>query len=406
MPPIRIKERGRAKKGTMKRLVTTLFKKFPGELIICIVCLVFNVLANLCSSVFAGLVTSVLTASIEEGVATGTHMSNPFVGSYQATAFGGFQINTNVTVLLIAMGSIYLVGIFAAWFWTRTMAIVTQKFMNEMRKAMFNHMEDLPIRYFDQHPHGEIMSLYTNDVDTIRQFISQALPEFIRTGLSVIFSLVMMLVTSIWMTLVVLVGAFCMLMSTKIIGGRASKYFIKQQKQMAKVEGNIEESINGLKVIKVFTHEEESIAQFNEMDSLLKEYSTEANIHGNVTAPINGNLSNLMYVGAAILAILLFVFNKTNVSLTGVTVFSAENKDVFYSSIVAFLMMTRMFGNNINQFSQQVTFIVMGMAGASRCFDLLDEQKEVDNGYVTLVNIKYNDDGSFVETNEKTRYYI
>ena len=314
-----------------------------------IICIAFNAFSNLCSSIFLGLITSTLTEAClphvgEAPGANGFIPVNPFVGSYTVKTFGGIieLHNVNVTILLIFMGVVYAIGVFASYWWSRSMAIITQRFLNEFRKAMFNHMEDLPISYFDQHPHGEIMSLYTNDVDTIRQFISQALPEFFRTGLSVIFSLVMMLVTSIWMTLVVLVGAFLMLMSTKIIGGRASKYFIKQQQQMAIVEGNIEESINGLKVIKVFTHEEESIAKFNQLDSQLKEYATEANIHGNITAPINGNLSNLMYVGAAILAILLFVFNQTNVSLTGVTVFTASNKDIFYSSIVAFLMMTKL----------------------------------------------------------------
>mgnify|MGYP004449796271 CR=1 FL=1 len=404
MPPMKIKERGRAKKGTMKRLLKTLFKEFPGELILVIILLVFNVIANLSGSIFAGLVTGVLTKSIEQGYATRT--VNPFVGNYEAQVFGGFIINTNITTLLIILGVIYTVSIFASWGWNRTMAIVTQKFMNKMRIAMFDHMEELPIKYFDQHPHGEIMSLYTNDVDTIRQFVSQTIPEFIRTGLTVLFTFVTMLVSSIWMTLVVVAGTFAMLMSTKVIGGKASKYFIKQQIQTAKVEGNIEESINGLKVIKVFTHEEESKKQFEALNEQLRDYSTTANIHGNITGPINGNISNLLYVGAAVVAILLYVFNGNNLSLTGgLMPISSATKSVFYSTIVAFLMQTRMFGNNVNVFSQQVTFIVMGMAGASRCFDLIDQQKETDEGYVTLVNIKYNEDGSFEETDEKTRDY-
>ena len=294
MPPVSIKERGRAKKGTMTRLVKKLFKSYPKELVFAAICIIFNVIANVCSSLFAGLVTGVLAKAIEQSYntykLTGIVSCNPFFGeTFKAKVFGGFELQTNIGTLLIVLGVIYGIGIFAAWFWNRTMAIITQKFLNKFRIAMFSHMQDLPIRYFDSHTHGEIMSLYTNDVDTIRQFISQTLPEFLRSGLSVVFSFTMMLVCSIWMTLVVIVGSIAMLLTTKIIGGKASKYFIKQQRQMAIVEGNIEESINGLKVIKVFTHEDESIDQFNELNDLLCEYSTEANIHGNITGPINGN---------------------------------------------------------------------------------------------------------------------
>lgn len=405
MPPMRIKERGRAKKGTMGRLLKKLFKEFPGELLFSAVCIIFNVLANLSSSIFAGFVSGIISKSLETAYIQGS-ACNPFVGKYTATVMGGITISTNVTELLIILGSIYFVGIFASWFWNRQMAIVTQKFLNKIRIAMFDHMQDLPIRYFDSHTHGEIMSLYTNDVDTIRQFVSQSLPEFLRTGLTVIFSFVAMLINSVYMTLVVVAGAIAMAVTTKIIGGKASKYFIKQQIQTSVVEGNIEESINGLKVIKVFTHEDESTEKFVGLNEQLREYSTTANIHGNVTGPINGNISNLMYVGAAIVAILIYAFSGYNLSiLGGFMQIDAESKSAFYATITSFLMFTKMFGNNVNMLSQQVTFIVMGMAGASRCFDLLDEKPETDDGYVTLVNIKYNEDGSFEETSEKTRDY-
>lgn len=400
--PVRMKERGRAKKGTMARLVKELFKRYPGKLIVAALCIAFNAIANLCSSIFVGLVTGVLASAIKTN-------TNPFDihNRLEAAVMGGsFHVSTNATFLLILMGVVYAIGIFCSWWWTRTMAIVTQSYMNDFRKAMFNHMEDLPIKYFDTHAHGAIMSLYTNDVDTIRQFISQSLPEFLRTFLSILFSFVMMLINSIWMTLVVIFFSFLMAMNTKFIGGLSAKYFIKQQRQVATVEGNIEESINGLKVIKVFSHEEESIKEFDVMNEELRHYATQANINGNITMPINGNIGNFMYVLTAVMGCMILIIpGFNNLTLTGIHVLNNENMEAFYSMILTFLMLCRMFSNNIGQFSQQVTFIVMGMAGASRCFDLIDEQEEKDDGYVTLVHCKHDENGNIIETEERTRDY-
>lgn len=393
MPPVRMRERARAKKGTLKRLLKELFKRYPAELIISALCIVFNIFANVCSSLFMNFVTTILTKAIIVG-------GNPLTGSYEAMAMG-ITLNTNVTILLIFLISIYTVGVFASWFWNRTMAIVTQKFMNVFRKAMFNHMQDLPIRYFDTHAHGSIMSLYTNDIDTIRQFISQALPTALSAGLAIIFSLTAMLLNSVWMTLVVLFCAFLMFLNTTIIGGKASKYFIKQQIQVGIVEGDIEETIQGLKVIKVFSHEEQSAEGFDKKNEELRKHATTANIAGNTMMPINGNIGNFMYVLTAIMGVLILVVpGFKNLTLT---YYANIEKETFYGVIVSFLMLSRMFSNNVNNFSQQVTFVVMGMAGASRCFDLLDEQQERDEGYVTLVHIKKHEDGTFEETNEKTR---
>ena len=395
MPPIRIRERARAKKGTLKRLVKELFKRYPGELIVSAICIIFNIAANLCSSLFMNFVTTILTKAIKEG-------GNPFDihARFEAMAMG-ITLKTNVTILLIILISIYTFGVFASWFWNRTMAIVTQKYMNVFRKAMFNHMQDLPIKYFDTHAHGSIMSIYTNDIDTIRQFISQAMPTALSAGLAIIFSLTAMLLNSVWMTLVVLFCATMMFLNTKFIGGKASKYFIKQQRQVAAVEGNIEETIQGLKVIKVFSHEEKSAKDFDVMNEELRKHATTANIAGNTMGPINGNIGNFMYVLTAIMGVLILVVpGFKNLTLT---YYSNIEKETFYGVIVSFLMLSRMFSNNINNFSQQVTFIVMGMAGASRCFDLLDEKQEADEGYVELVHIKKHEDGSFEETEEKTR---
>ncbi len=394
MPPVRIRERGRAKKGTLKRLIKMLFKKHAVSLIISAFCILFNVLSNLSGSIFANFITNTISNSIYDH-------TNPFVGEHTVEAMG-ITITTNITVLLITLGVIYAIGVFASWWWNRSMAIVTQRFMNDIRKAMFNHMQDLPIKYFDRKSHGEIMSLYTNDIDTIRQFISQSLPSVLSAGIAVIALLVAMLMNSVWMTLVVLLGAFAMAMSTKFIGGKSSRYFVKQQKSLALVEGNIEETINGLRVIKVFNHEEESTKDFDKLNKEFAKNSTIANIHGNITMPVNGNIGNFIYVLTAVMGVLIVTIPIKNLSLTQFGYLDPLN---VYGPIVAFLMMSRMFTNNINNFSQQVIFMVMGMAGASRCFDLLDEEAERDSGYAELVHAKYDENGNIVETEERTRLY-
>ncbi len=397
MPPVRMKERGRAKKGTMKRVIKMLFKSYPLQLIVSLICLIINVATNLCSSIFVSLATAALTAAGAKGL-------NPFTDVYPVSSTFGFVINTNVSYLLIILGSIYIFGIFASWTWNRTMAITTQRFLNQIRKAMFSHMQDLPIKYFDTHAHGAIMSLYTNDIDTIRQFISQALPSLIQTGLTVLFVFFTMLTASIWMTLVVVFGSIFMILVVKIVGGKSSRYFIKQQASLARVEGNIEESINGLKVIKVFSHEEKSVEDFIELNNELRHNSTVANIHGNTMMPIMANIGNFIYILCGLMGAFIYVFGWTNVSLSGTAVIQGDAAR-FAGMIALFLMMSRVFSNNINQFSQQLIFIVMGMAGASRCLDLLDEQVELDEGYVHLCNIKRNEDGTFEETDEHTRDY-
>jgi len=397
MPPVNIRERGHAKKGTMKRLLKQLFKLYPGKLLLSLLCLIFNVFGNISSSVFASLATAALTSA-------GVNGKNPFTEIYPVSSAFGFTLNTNLTYLLIVLGCIYAVGILASWTWNRTMAIVTQSFMNEFRKKMFSHMQDLPIKYFDTHAHGAIMSLYTNDIDTIRQFISQALPSLIQTGLVSLFVFIIMMLTSVWMTLVVVGGFIIMLLVTKIIGGKSSKFFIKQQVTLAKVEGNIEESIKGLKVIKVFSHEEKSCEEFDKLNEELRTYSTTANIHGNIMMPVMGNIGNFLYILCGLMGAFIYIFGWKNLSASGFEAISGDQAR-FAGMIALFLMMSRMFANNVNQFSQQVIFIVMGMAGASRCMDLIDEKPEVDDGYVYLCNVKYNEDGTFEETEEHTHDY-
>ena len=401
MPPRQF-TRAKPKKGTIKRLMKSLWKNFKWSLIISFVALVLSIITNLSGSVFASLITEVLTKAL---VSRASDPSiNAFTDMFEINVLNMISLKANLTTLIIALASIYAVGVLCSWTWTRTMAVVCQKYLNLFRIEMFGHMQKLPIKYFDTHQNGQIMSLYTNDIDTIRQFVSSALPNLFATGLTIIGCIFVMLSLSIWMTLVVLAGTVAMMLNTKFIGGRASRFFIAQQKSLGKVEGNIEESITGLKVIKVFTHEEESFEGFEEQNKELCKNSTIANIHGNIMGPINGNIGNFVYVFVAILGCILYITPGTfNLSLTGI---QAVDATTFYSKLlVPFLMLSRMFSNNVNNFSQNIMFVVMGTAGASRCFDLMDEKVETDDGYVTLVNIKKHEDGTFEETSEKTRDY-
>ena len=388
-------QHAKPKKGTVKRLIKTLWKHFKWSLIISLVALILSIITNLSGSIFASLITEVLTKAIVSN-------QDAFKEMFDVNLLNMITIQANLTILIIALACVYAIGVLCSWTWTRTMAIVCQKYLNLFRIEMFGHMQKLPIKYFDTHQNGQIMSLYTNDIDTIRQFISSALPNLFSTGLTIIGCIFVMLSLSIWMTLVVLLGTVAMMINTKFIGGRASKYFVAQQKSLGKVEGNIEESITGLKVIKVFTHEEESFEGFEEQNEELCKNSTIANVHGNIMGPINSNIGNFVYVFVAILGCILYITPGTfNLSLTGLQEVDATT---FYSKLlVPFLMLSRMFSNNVNNFSQNIMFVVMGTAGASRCFDLIDEAKEADDGYVTLVNIKKHEDGTFEETDERTR---
>ena len=395
MPPrMRIREHGRAKKGTLKRLFKDLFSKHAFGLILSAVLIFFNVLTNLSGSIFANFVTTTLQLELKQGL-------NPFVDLVYVNKMG-VGIYTNLTYLLVTLAIIYTLGVFASWIWNRTMAIITQRFMNDFRIKMFDHMQDLPVKYFDTHAHGAIMSLYTNDIDTIRQFISQCLPSVLQTGLSVIFCFVTMLLNSVWMTLIVLFFALMMLLNTINRGRMSAKYSMLQQISLSKVEGNIEESINGLKVIKVFSHEEKSAEDFGILNKEYQKNATTARMHGEVMMPVNGNIGNFMYVTTAIFGALMIALGFKNLSLTSFKVLELED---LLGIIVSFLMLARMFSNNIGNFSQNVIFIVMGMAGASRCYDLIDEKEEMDDGYVTLVHIKKHEDGTFEETDERTRDY-
>ena len=400
MPPRMPKgQQTKAKKGTMKRLLKVLFKNYKWYLIASAICILLYSIGNLASSVFVKNITAI----IEQGVLT-------------KEPLGGVPEDIAAALLkqFIIIGVIYLIGLVAAFLYTRLMTIVTNKYLFTLRKQLFEHMQTLPIKYFDTHPRGDVMSLYTNDVDTMRQMVSQALPSALQTGTMVIGSIGVMLYNSLYLSLIIFFGAIFMLLNTVNISKKSAKFFLLQQKATGKVEGNVEESINGLKVIKVFSHEEKSIEDFSKLNDELADFSTQANINSNIMMPINGNIGNLLYVVLALVGVVLVIFKVPNPSIEGVIqgiISSIRGEEATWitqmatSTILLFLVTCRQFTNNVSNFSQQFSFIIMGQAGASRLFDLIDEPSEVDEGYVTLVHIKKHPDGTFEETTENTRDY-
>ena len=270
---------------------------------------------------------------------------------------------------------------------------MTQGTLKKLREKMFGKMQSLPIRYFDTNNHGDIMSRYTNDIDTLRQMISQSLPQLMISAVTMITLVCIMLYFCGWLTLVVLCGVTVMYFLTKKIGGNSAKYFVKQQKAIGKEEGFIEEMMSGQKVVKVFNHEEESKKDFDKINDMLFEQSEKANTFANLLGPILNNVGNILYVIVALTGGALYLFNVPNISLSGMA--------ISISVIVPFLNMTKQFAGSIGQVSHQINSVVMGIAGAERIFELIDEEPEGDNGYVTLVNVK-EENGELVETNERT----
>lgn len=379
MPPrFYDKSKPLAPKGTLKRLLKDLFVNNKFKLLIVIICLAINAATNFSASIFIKNYTEVLETSI---------IQEAFEEGWNRIIF-----------LTILLASIYVVGVISALTWNLVLVRITQNYLNHTRIKMFNHMETLPIRYFDTHKHGDIMSTYTNDTDTLRQLISQALPTLFSSTISLLGIFAIMFTYSLWLSLIIIAGGFFMLLNTKKLGGIAGKYFGIQQRAIGKVEGNIEESIKGLKVIKVFSHEQKSIAEFDEYNNALYDASNIANKAGNIMMPINGNIGNFIYVFCAILGAILYFSKAPNVSITGVNTISI-------GIILSFLSMARGFSTNVNNISQNFTSILMGMAGTSRIMAILDEPEERDSGYCELVHIKYHDDGTFEETDERTRYY-
>ena len=293
--------------------------------------------------------------------------------------------------LLVALYVLSLISMFA---YTQLMAYMTQGFLDKLRKEVFNGMQDLPIRYFDTHQHGDIMSHYTNDIDTLRQLVSQSIPALIQSGAIVLVVLAIMMYFSLWMTMVLLLGVIAMFLAAKKIGGGSARYFMRQQQSVAKTEGFVQEMMNGQKVIKVFCHEDESISAFDKINDSLFEDSFRAHAYASTLGPIIGNIGNILYVALA-LAGGVFI-------LTGIPNLSFSGKAFSISILVPFLNMAKQFTGNVNSLSQQINSVVMASAGASRLAALMDEKPEADEGYVTLVNAELGPDGSISETERRT----
>ncbi len=363
------------KPGSFSRLIKYLFHYYPVQLVIVMVCIVISAIASVISTAFLQrLIDECITPGITSGMAA---------------------VWDRLVSILLTMAIIYVLGVVASFLYTRIMAGVTQGTLMHMREDMFDRMETLPIKYFDTHAHGDIMSTYTNDTDAIRQMLGQSLPMIFQSGLTIIVIIGLMLYYSLWLTLVVFAFAILMLFITKNFGGLSSKYMRAQQKSLAEEEGFIEEIMDGQKVVKVFNHEEESKADFLKLNEQLFEDGKAAHLYGNILMPILGNVGNLLYVILAVVGALLIWLGVTNVGLAGTEAISA-------GIIVSFLSMSRQFSQTIGQVSNQVAMIAMAIAGAGRVFALIDEEPEQDEGYVTLVNAEKDEEGNLREADHTT----
>ena len=365
------------KGGTFIRLMKSLFHYYPRMLTISVVCIIFNAAVSSLPAIFMQNVFDAVEGALAEQL-------------------GWADVGGEVVRFMSILIGCYVTSLIAGAVYNQLMAIITQGYLKKLRGQMFNGMQDLPIRYFDTHNHGDIMSYYTNDIDSLRQMVAQSFPQLLTSSVMVLTLFGIMLYYSVWLSLIVLVGVFFIFLVTKWVGGGASKYFIGQQRAMGKTEGFIEEMMNGQKVIKVFVHEKESKADFDKVNDYLFEQSDKANRFANMLMPIIANIGNVMYVLVAIVGALFVLNGAANVSMSG-QMFSVV-------IIVSFLQMTRQFSNNIGQVSNQVNSVVMGLAGAERIIGLIDEKPEEDNGYVTLVNVR-EEDGKLVECTERTNMW-
>ena len=366
-------KRPQAKAGTAVRLIKTLFSFYPVLLPAVVVCLLVAAMSSSFGSVFLQGALQIVTEFGESG-------------NWAAAQPEVFR-------LVATLAAVYLVGVGASLFWNRAMAIITQGSLEKLREKLFNHMQDLPISYFDTHQRGDVMSHYTNDIDAIRQMISQSLPNLFQTCVVLVTVFVIMLYFSVWMCLVIVAGVAFMVFMTKVLGGNSARFFVAQQRELGVVEGQVEEIMNGQKVVKAFCHEQAAERDFDTFNEHLFEVSQKANMYGNILMPVLMNIGNLIYVVVALAGGLLLALGTPNVSLSGMALSIAV--------VVPFLNMTKQFCGQIGQISMQINAVVMGLAGADRIFALIDEAPEADEGYVTLVNLGV-ENGELVETEKRT----
>ena len=363
-----------AKKGSLGRVLKLLFKYYPVLMPITIVCILFSATVSSIPAIFIQKVIAVIEQYVESG--------------------NWAEASKEIIPMILLLVSLYVISIVLITVQTQLMAYITQGFLCKLRRAMFDGMQDLPISYFDQNSHGDIMSRYTNDIDTLRQLVSQSLPALLQSGVIVLTVLSIMIYFCGWLTLLVLLGVLGMFFVSRKIGGGSAKYFIKNQKTTGVAEGFIQEMMNGQKVVKVFNREEKCGEEFDAINDQLFQDGYKANSYANMLGPIIMNMGNVLYVLVALVGGLLLVLDVPN--------FSLSMQALSISIVIPFLNMTKQFTGNVNQVSQQINAIAMGMAGANRVFSLMDEKPEADEGYVTLVNAIIGEDGSITESSVPT----
>ena len=350
----------------LKRIMGEVFQHYLPHCIIVLICIVVSALANVQASLF-------LKSLIDDYIVPMTQQAAPDFGP--------------LTAALLRVGCIYAVGVLAAWLNARIMVNVTQGTLRNLRTQLFTHMESLPIKYFDQHPHGDIMSVYTNDVDTLRQMLSQSIPQLVSSAITIVSVFASMVMLSWQLTVVTMCMVALMLFCSKKITSMSGKYFIAQQRDLGKVNGYIEEMMEGQKVVKVFTHEQKTLAGFRDLNDKLKDSAKQANAYANIIMPVTAQLGNISYAVCALAGAAMAVGGIGGTTL---------------GTVMAFLALNKSFNMPISQVSMQANSIIMALAGAERIFKLMDEPSETDEGYVTLVNAKYDKNDNLVETSDRT----
>ena len=361
-----------AKKGTLGRIFSMVHEFYPVMFPVTVCLIIFNAIVSSVPTIFMQKIIAVVEDNWQSGW----------------EAAGGTILH-----LVAILVCFYVMSLIAGFAYNQMMAVITQGTLKKTREKMFGGMQRLPIRYFDRNNHGDIMSYYTNDIDTLRQMISQSFPQLLSSSVMVLTVFCIMMYYCLWLTLVIIAGVVLMLFITRKVGGGSARYFVRQQKALGQVEGYIEEMMNGQKVVKVFCHEKKSKEAFDQLNEKLFSESERANKYANTLMPILNNVGNILYVAVAVVGGILMLCKVPNVSISGLA--------MSISIVVPFLNMTRQFVGNISQVSNQVNAVVMGLAGAQRIFELMDEKPETDEGYVTLVNAK-EENGVITECTQRT----
>ena len=358
------------KSHTVRRLLSYVGRGYLIRFFLVLVCILVSAVASVASSLF-------LKDLIDVYIMPLLAMDNP--------------VFTGLLHALLTMACLYVVGALCALAYNRLMVTISQGVQKKIRDDLFGHMQTLPIRYFDTHAHGDVMSVYTNDVDTLRQMLSQSIPQVINSLMMIVVTFVSMVVLNLTLTGVVIVCIVCMLLVTRFLAGRSGRYFVRQQVKLGDLNGYIEEMINGQKVVKVFCHEEEAQEGFDRVNDALFESAYKANKYANILMPILINIGNIQYVVIAMVG--------------GALALNGLGGGITLGVIASFLQLSKSLTNPISQISQQLNSVVMALAGAQRIFDLMDELSEEDHGTVTLVNVSYNKDGALQETSERTNLW-